>query len=203
MFPPVCRFTPTCSAYCLEAVRRHGVLRGTALTVWRILRCNPLLKGGYDPVPGKKDETARREKKRRKVIIYLFLQKFLKVFRELFSKKFPKWGVGQSPTNNTNSRTVKLKIKRIAALLGAIILLLAFCSCGEKTLEQSKNDLLTEQNIELNSDETAALTEKQETEIWNAAEESKSFNIEQFWTFCRFPWAGSSISATAFPSETI
>lgn len=80
-----------------------------------------------------------------------------------------------------------MKIKRIAALLGAIILLLAFCSCGEKTLEQSKNDLLKEQNIELNSDETAALTEKQETEIWNAAEESKSFNIEQFWDILQVP----------------
>ena len=48
-----CRFTPTCSAYALEAVRRFGAIKGTALGVWRILRCNPFCAGGYDPVPGK------------------------------------------------------------------------------------------------------------------------------------------------------
>ena len=51
MFPPACRFTPTCSAYALEALRRHGPLRGTLLTVRRLLRCHPWGGCGYDPVP--------------------------------------------------------------------------------------------------------------------------------------------------------
>ena len=46
-----CRFTPTCSLYGLEAIRRHGFFRGGALAAWRVLRCNPLSKGGADPVP--------------------------------------------------------------------------------------------------------------------------------------------------------
>jgi putative membrane protein insertion efficiency factor len=45
-----CRFTPTCSNYCIEAVRKHGSFRGAAMAAWRILRCNPFGKGGYDPV---------------------------------------------------------------------------------------------------------------------------------------------------------
>ena len=49
--PPCCRFTPTCSAYALEAFRKRGFFVGLILTVGRILRCNPLFKGGYDPVP--------------------------------------------------------------------------------------------------------------------------------------------------------
>jgi len=48
--PPACRFVPTCSEYATEAVERYGALRGTALAIWRLLRCNPLAKGGYDPV---------------------------------------------------------------------------------------------------------------------------------------------------------
>jgi len=51
---PTCRFTPTCSQYCIDAVTEWGILIGTALTVWRILRCNPWNKGGYDPVPKRK-----------------------------------------------------------------------------------------------------------------------------------------------------
>jgi hypothetical protein len=46
-----CRFHPTCSAYALEAVRTHGALKGSALAVWRVLRCSPLTAGGLDPVP--------------------------------------------------------------------------------------------------------------------------------------------------------
>lgn len=49
-----CKYYPTCSQYGLEAIERFGALKGTALTVWRILRCNPFSKGGYDPVPEKK-----------------------------------------------------------------------------------------------------------------------------------------------------
>lgn len=49
--PPACRFSPTCSAYAIEALERYGVVLGTGLAMWRILRCNPLCRGGYDPVP--------------------------------------------------------------------------------------------------------------------------------------------------------
>ena len=49
--PPCCRFTPTCSAYALEAFEKRGFFVGMILTVWRILRCNPFCRGGYDPVP--------------------------------------------------------------------------------------------------------------------------------------------------------
>jgi putative membrane protein insertion efficiency factor len=50
--PRVCRYEPTCSHYAEQAVRRHGVVRGLGLATWRLLRCNPWSKGGYDPVPG-------------------------------------------------------------------------------------------------------------------------------------------------------
>ena len=49
--PPSCRFTPTCSQYALEALRKHGPLRGLYLAVRRILRCHPWGGSGYDPVP--------------------------------------------------------------------------------------------------------------------------------------------------------
>ena len=51
--PQCCRFTPTCSAYALEAFQKRGFFIGMILTVYRILRCNPFSKGGYDPVPEK------------------------------------------------------------------------------------------------------------------------------------------------------
>ena len=51
---PKCRFSPTCSAYALEALEVHGALKGSLLALWRILRCNPFSKGGYDPVPPRK-----------------------------------------------------------------------------------------------------------------------------------------------------
>ena len=50
--PRVCKYEPTCSHYAEQAVRRHGVVRGLGLATWRLLRCNPWSKGGYDPVPG-------------------------------------------------------------------------------------------------------------------------------------------------------
>lgn len=47
---PRCRFYPSCSHYAIEALQKKGLLKGSALAVWRILRCNPLSTGGYDPV---------------------------------------------------------------------------------------------------------------------------------------------------------
>ena len=46
-----CPYTPTCSEYGLEAVEKYGAVKGSFLALWRIIRCNPFSKGGYDPVP--------------------------------------------------------------------------------------------------------------------------------------------------------
>ena len=51
ILPPACRFTPSCSAYAIEALSTHGAVRGLWLASWRIVRCNPLCAAGYDPVP--------------------------------------------------------------------------------------------------------------------------------------------------------
>jgi putative membrane protein insertion efficiency factor len=48
--PRRCKYEPTCSRYAIQAVREYGILRGLVLATWRLLRCNPLSDGGYDPV---------------------------------------------------------------------------------------------------------------------------------------------------------
>lgn len=53
LFPPSCRFYPTCSNYAIESFQKFGVFKGGAKAVWRILRCNPFSKGGFDPVEKK------------------------------------------------------------------------------------------------------------------------------------------------------
>ena len=50
LLPPSCRFTPTCSEYAIEAVQRRGIIRGLFLALYRLLRCHPFARGGYDPV---------------------------------------------------------------------------------------------------------------------------------------------------------
>lgn len=51
LLPNACKYTPTCSEYAMEAIEKHGIIKGCALSAWRLLRCNPFSKGGYDPVP--------------------------------------------------------------------------------------------------------------------------------------------------------
>lgn len=50
MLAPACRFEPTCSHYAVDAIRRHGFMRGTAMACWRLLKCQPFHPGGTDPV---------------------------------------------------------------------------------------------------------------------------------------------------------
>ena len=51
LFPTSCKYHPSCSQYALDALRRHGLVRGSVLAGWRLLRCHPWAAGGYDPVP--------------------------------------------------------------------------------------------------------------------------------------------------------
>lgn len=60
LLPPRCRYHPSCSRYCLDAVRRHGVLVGPVLAGWRVLRCNPWSHGGIDAVPDHPADAFRR-----------------------------------------------------------------------------------------------------------------------------------------------
>lgn len=50
LFPTTCKYHPSCSQYAIDAVRQKGLLRGSALAGWRLLRCNPWSRGGFDPV---------------------------------------------------------------------------------------------------------------------------------------------------------
>jgi uncharacterized protein len=63
VLPPSCRFVPSCSEYGYEAIARYGIIRGGAMAIWRILRCNPWGGHGYDPVP---DVTKRAVESRQK-----------------------------------------------------------------------------------------------------------------------------------------
>jgi hypothetical protein len=55
---PCCRYAPSCSEYATEALRVHGVWRGLGLAAWRVLRCHPLARGGWDPVPPRRGASA-------------------------------------------------------------------------------------------------------------------------------------------------
>lgn len=56
LFPPQCKYYPTCSQYAVTAIERFGLFKGGLLAVWRILRCNPFSSGGVDLVPEKKEK---------------------------------------------------------------------------------------------------------------------------------------------------
>jgi len=58
---PCCRYIPTCSRYAITAIQRYGWWKGGWMALWRVLRCNPFSKGGYDPVPEDPYTTLRRE----------------------------------------------------------------------------------------------------------------------------------------------
>lgn len=58
---PSCIYTPTCSLYAIQALEKYGVIKGTYLSIRRILRCHPFAKGGYDPVPEHRTKVLRRK----------------------------------------------------------------------------------------------------------------------------------------------
>ena len=72
LFPPSCRFEPSCSHYAMEALRQHGAMRGTVLTVRRVLRCNPWGGMGYDPVPAPRHEHASADGRARSSTVLRF-----------------------------------------------------------------------------------------------------------------------------------
>ena len=61
VLPPSCRFHPSCSQYAVEALTTHGLIRGSALTLWRLLRCAPWHPGGIDPVPPRRTHSPRHD----------------------------------------------------------------------------------------------------------------------------------------------
>lgn len=63
MLGPRCKYYPSCSNYAVQALREHGVVRGLGLASWRLLRCNPLSNGGYDPVPPRRTCPAHHHQK--------------------------------------------------------------------------------------------------------------------------------------------
>ena len=58
---PTCKFSPTCSQYARTAIERYGAIKGGRLAAWRLLRCHPFAKGGYDPVPDDQRITMKKE----------------------------------------------------------------------------------------------------------------------------------------------
>jgi len=60
LFPPSCRFYPTCSNYSIEAIQKCGAIKGTYLSIKRILKCNPFNEGGFDPVPSCKHKNIKQ-----------------------------------------------------------------------------------------------------------------------------------------------
>ncbi len=67
---PTCRYSPTCSNYAIDAYQNHNFFYATILSLWRILRCNPLSKGGYDPIPKYKKELRKQLKEESQVHLH-------------------------------------------------------------------------------------------------------------------------------------